>query len=233
MRVLYNSNAGSAAQADVDALGAVPGVELVDCQDPNDTIDAAADAAHSGIDLVVAAGGDGTVHLVANGLMRAGPTADTRPALGVLPLGTGNDLARTLGLPLKASPIEALDALRRAERHCLDLIRVSHDGDDEHTDYAVNVCAGGFSGTVDEILTSEMKQTWGPLAYLVGAVKAMPDLRHGGSRNGASSHFSKGEGARGDAIPTPAEMLAILDEHVIGQHVIGHHASRAAAHHHG
>jgi len=49
-------------------------------------------------------------------------------------------------------------------------------------------------------------------------VKAMPDLRHGGSRNGASSHFSKGEGARGDAIPTPAEMLAILDEHVIGQH---------------
>lgn len=176
MRVLYNSNAGSAAEADVDALRAVPGVELVDCQDPDDTIAAAADAAHSGVDLVVAAGGDGTVHLVANGLMKAGPSADTRPALGVLPLGTGNDFARTLGLSLKTPPIEALDALRRAERPCLDLIRVSHEGDGEHTDYAINVCAGGFSGAVDEVLTSEMKETWGPLAYLVGAVKAMPDL---------------------------------------------------------
>ncbi|WP_179299443.1 diacylglycerol/lipid kinase family protein [Rubrivirga marina] len=176
MLVLYNSNAGSAAEADIEALRSVPGVDLVDCEDPDDTIDAAAEAAHSGIDLVVAAGGDGTVHLVANGLMRAGPTADTRPALGVLPLGTGNDLARTLALPLKVSPIEALDALRHAERRCLDLIRVSHDGDDDHTDYAINVCAGGFSGAVDEVLTSELKATWGPLAYLVGAVKAMPDL---------------------------------------------------------
>ena len=176
MRVLYNSNAGSADSSAVDALRAIPGVELVDCQDPEDTIAAAADASHSGADLVVAAGGDGTVHLAANGLMRAGPTADTRPALGVLPLGTGNDLARTLALPLGASPVEALDALRRAERRCLDVIRVSHEDDDDHTDFAINVCAGGFSGAVDEVLTSELKEAWGPLAYLVGAVKAIPDL---------------------------------------------------------
>lgn len=176
MLVLYNSNAGSAAEADVDALRTIPGIDLVACEDPDDTIGVAAEAAHAGVDLVVAAGGDGTVHLVANGLMRAGTTADTRPALGVLPLGTGNDLARTLALPLKATPIEATDALRRAERRCLDVIRVSHEGDDDHTDYAINVCAGGFSGAVDEVLTPELKETWGPLAYLVGAVKAMPDL---------------------------------------------------------
>ena len=176
MRVLYNSNAGSAAACDIDALRTVPGVELVDCQDPDDTIAAAQEAALSGADLVVAAGGDGTVHLAANGLMRAGETAATRPALGILPLGTGNDLARTLGIPLRATPIEALDALRRADRRALDVIRVSHEGDEGKTQFAVNACAGGFSGTVDEVLTPELKKTWGPLAYLVGAVKAIPRL---------------------------------------------------------
>lgn len=177
MRVLYNSKAGSAEGADVDALRTVPGVDLVDCDDPEATMRAAAEAALEGHDLVVAAGGDGTVHLVANGLMQAGSTAATRPALGILPLGTGNDLARTLAVPIGAHPFEALDALRRAERRAIDVIRVSHDGDDgEVTQYAINVCAGGFSGAVDEILTSEMKANWGPLAYLVGAMQALPDL---------------------------------------------------------
>ena len=176
MLVLYNSNAGSAAEADLDALRAVPGVDLIDCQDPNDTIAAAADAGHAGEDRVVAAGGDGTVHLVANGLMQAGTSAETRPALGVLPLGTGNDFARTLGLDLDAPPLEAVDYLRRGTPRKMDIIRVSHTDQHDATQYAINVCAGGFSGTVDEILTSEMKATWGPLAYLVGAVKALPDL---------------------------------------------------------
>ncbi len=176
MRVLYNSSAGSADQSDVEALRTIPGVEFVDCDAPEDTIEAAADAAHAGIDLVVAAGGDGTVHLVANGLMRAGTTAETRPALGVLPVGTGNDFARTLGLDRSLHPIEAADAIRRAERRTLDVIRVSHDDDHGQTGYAINVCAGGFSGTVDEAMTSELKATWGPLAYLVGAVKALPSL---------------------------------------------------------
>ena len=176
MRVLYNSHAGSAPEADVDALRTLPGVELVACEDPQDTIDAAADAAHAGEACVVAAGGDGTVHLVANGLMRAGTTAATRPALGVYPLGTGNDFARTLGLPLDAPPIEALDHLRRGAPRPMDLIRVTHPGSGGETDYAINVCAGGFSGAVDEALTDDLKSTWGPLAYLVGAVKALPDL---------------------------------------------------------
>ena len=176
MLVLYNSKAGSAPDADVDALRAYPGVELVACEDPGDTIRAAADAGRTGHDVVVAAGGDGTVHLVANGLMEAGDTADDRPALGVLPLGTGNDFARTLGLPLKHPPGRAVEALRHAECRTMDLIRVSHPDGEGQTQYAVNVCAGGFSGAVDEELTDELKATWGPLAYLVGAVKALPAL---------------------------------------------------------
>jgi YegS/Rv2252/BmrU family lipid kinase len=52
-------------------------------------------------DLVVAAGGDGTVHEVLNGLMSIEP--DRRPALGVLPTGSGNDTRRTLGIPVDLS----------------------------------------------------------------------------------------------------------------------------------
>lgn len=182
MHVLYNGNAGSAPDADIEALRALPGVDLVMCEDPDETVRAATEACRAGADLVVAAGGDGTVHLVANGLMAAGSTAQTRPALGVLPLGTGNDLARTLGVPIGLHPIEAIDALRRADRRVIDLIRVTHDDDSQDTDYAVNVCAGGFSGTVDEVLTDDLKSTWGPLAYLVGAVQAMPDLTNYNTR---------------------------------------------------
>lgn len=176
MRVLYNSNAGSAAAADLDALRMLPGIELIDCAAPADTIAAAAEAARAGDERVVAAGGDGTVHLVANGLMEGGTSADTRPALGVLPLGTGNDFARTLGLELGLPPFETIDVIRRGPLRTVDLIRVSHPDQAGATQYAINVCAGGFSGTVDEVLTSELKATWGPLAYLVGAVKALPDL---------------------------------------------------------
>ena len=176
MHVLFNGSAGGAADADIDVLRVLPGVDLVVCQDPEGTVEAAADAAHAGAERVVAAGGDGTVHLVANGLMRAGTTAETRPILGVLPLGTGNDLARTLALEIGLPPIAAVDAIRRSEVRTLDLIRVSHEDDAAATDYAVNVCAGGFSGAVDEAMTAELKATWGPLAYLVGAVKALPGI---------------------------------------------------------
>jgi YegS/Rv2252/BmrU family lipid kinase len=54
-------------------------------------------SAATGYDLVIAAGGDGTVHEVLNGIMRHDP--DVRPAIGVLPTGSGNDTCRTLGVP--------------------------------------------------------------------------------------------------------------------------------------
>ncbi|HEY5517394.1 MAG TPA: diacylglycerol kinase family protein [Coriobacteriia bacterium] len=57
-------------------------------------------------DVVVASGGDGTVHEVLNGLMRI--DADRRPALAVLPTGSGNDTCRTLGVPLDLTAAAAL-----------------------------------------------------------------------------------------------------------------------------
>lgn len=117
-------------------------------------------------ELIVAAGGDGTLNEIVNGI------AESKTArIAVLPLGTGNDFARVLGLPNDLD--EALEIARGQHTRDVDLVRVTSDG----VRYFVNVSAGGFSGVVDEKLTPEMKQAWGPLAYLRTAAAALPELR--------------------------------------------------------
>jgi diacylglycerol kinase (ATP) len=132
-----------------------------------DAVRFARTAVRKGCDMIVAAGGDGTLNEVVNGI---GANA-SRVRLGLIPLGTGNDLARTLGLPTDLD--EAIALLAAGHTRAIDLVRVTSD----RVRYFVNVSAGGFSGLVDEKLTPKMKKTWGPLAYLRSAVAALPQLR--------------------------------------------------------
>ena len=121
----------------------------------------------SDFDLIVSAGGDGTLNEVVNGIALGGCKA----ALGVLPLGTGNDFARTLGV---SNDLDAgINQIASGETRCIDLVRVTSD----QVRYFANVSSGGFSGVVDEKLTPEMKRTWGPLAYLRSAAAAFKELR--------------------------------------------------------
>ena len=136
---------------------------------PGEATDVAEAAAREGFDPVVAVGGDGTVNEVVNGLMRL--DAPARPRFAILPFGTGNDLARTLALP--PDPRDALALLLGGRTVPLDVFRVASAGT---TRYGVNVAAGGFAGAVGEAMTPELKGRWGPLAYLIGAVQALPAL---------------------------------------------------------
>jgi diacylglycerol kinase (ATP) len=124
-------------------------------------------ALRRGCEMIVAAGGDGTLNEVVNGIATNG----SKVRLGLIPLGTGNDFARTLGLPHNLD--EAIAVLAAGHTRAIDLVRVKSD----KVRYFVNVSAGGFSGLVDEKLTPEMKRTWGPLAYLRSAAAALPELR--------------------------------------------------------
>ena len=117
-------------------------------------------------DDIVVAGGDGTLNGVVNGLA----TDAKNVCIGIVPLGTGNDFARTLGLP--SSIEDNIDILRSAQTKRIDLVRVKS----RRARYFVNVSAGGFSGMVGEKMTPKIKRTWGPLAYIRGAAAALPKL---------------------------------------------------------
>jgi diacylglycerol kinase (ATP) len=123
-------------------------------------------AIRSQCDYIVAAGGDGTLNEVVNGIARRAKDI----CVGVVPVGTGNDFARALGLPPAVE--DNIDMLLSQKTRSIDLVRVKSD----RTRFFVNVSAGGFSGLVDEKLTPEIKHTWGPLAYVRGAAAALPKL---------------------------------------------------------
>jgi diacylglycerol kinase (ATP) len=167
--VILNANAGSAPSAtDLKAeLARRPDVCVYEPTSADEVRACVAGALKDGCDTVVAAGGDGTIHQVVNALA---PDFG-RARLAVLPLGTGNDLARTLAVP--ADPAAALAVLDGGAERRLDLIRVEAGA---RSLYCVNAAAGGFSGQMEELLTDEVKALWGPLAYLRGAANVLPNL---------------------------------------------------------
>jgi len=168
MKLCFIANPASGSAAQLEAIKPMlQDHPLWLTQQPGDAVRLAARAAQEGYEAVVAVGGDGTVNEVANGLI----TSATNAALGIVPLGTGNDLARTLGL--SNDPVQALTQLQTGRRAPLDAIAVWHAG---NLAYAVNVASGGIAGIVAEQLTSELKQAWGPLAYLLGTLKVLPDI---------------------------------------------------------
>lgn len=130
--------------------------------DAGDAELAAARAANEGCDALYVAGGDGTLNAALRGLTSRG-AAGTMP-VGVIPLGTGNDFAKALGLGEEPEP--ALDALLEARVIHVDL------GTLNDRPFA-NTSAGGFIADVSESVTETLKNTAGKLAYLVGGARAL------------------------------------------------------------
>jgi diacylglycerol kinase (ATP) len=126
------------------------------------------EAVSAGAEQVVAAGGDGTISTVVNALQ----SHDVEVQLALLPMGTGNDLARTLAIPREID--EALQVLEAGRTARIDLFHLEAA---DVSRYGINASAGGFSGQVDEAMTGEVKAAWGPLAFLVGAAQVLPDLQ--------------------------------------------------------
>ncbi|HEX6588578.1 MAG TPA: YegS/Rv2252/BmrU family lipid kinase [Longimicrobiales bacterium] len=124
----------------------------------------AAELATSGADLVVAAGGDGTLNAVVNGLA----SGARRPPLGVVPLGTANDFASGLGIP--ADVAGALDVVLNGRELSVDAPLVNDR-------YFINVSTGGFGAEATEHAPAESKRMLGAWAYLVTGARQFVDLR--------------------------------------------------------
>jgi diacylglycerol kinase (ATP) len=100
---------------------------VLETREPGHAERLAAAATDLGHDRVIAVGGDGTIQEVLNGLMAAGVGPDGGPpVLGIVPGGSGNDLARSLGLPTGA--LEALAVALGERTQPLDLGRATNDG---------------------------------------------------------------------------------------------------------
>jgi diacylglycerol kinase (ATP) len=129
-------------------------------------------AREEGRPRLLVGGGDGTVHAAVNGLLEgldpnALPPAESLPTLFVLPLGTGNDLVRSLGFPM--DPWKAMDALNMALTRPMDLIRVDAPCDE----WCVNAVAGGFAVREEATPGAEAKAALGILAYLRRGLDAL------------------------------------------------------------
>ncbi len=120
-----------------------------------------------GKDLVVVAGGDGTLNCAVNALHDLFDDV----ALAIVPLGTGNDFARTLELP--DDPVAAARAVAAGEEAQFDLGRASTESVER---FFVNACMGGFPVAVNKAIDEDSKKRLGPLAFWVGGVKAALDL---------------------------------------------------------
>ncbi len=126
---------------------------------------ALAEQLSSGARRVLAVGGDGTAHLVANVLLATGHAG--RVAFGLVPAGTGSDLARGLGLPRR--PLAALRRVLTAEPRQIDALEIKVEGGERR--FAVNIISAGMSGAVVPAVNARPKK--GQLTYLSLTLSAL------------------------------------------------------------
>jgi diacylglycerol kinase (ATP) len=170
--VILNPAAGAATEIELRSIVG-DGAEIWTTRQPRDGIALARRAVTEGFATVIAAGGDGTLNEVVNGLMPAPdrPDAVATVVCGVLPLGTGNDFARTIGMPLE--PRAAWGAIQERLTRRVDVAALERDRCER---WFINMSVGGSIDQIHDRLTDEMKKRWGPFAYLLAGAEALTAL---------------------------------------------------------
>ncbi len=161
--LLVNGKARSGG-TDLDAIRTIlreGGLDLIEPESNRDCHETITRHASS-VDLVVLGGGDGTMNAAAPALVETGLP------FGILPLGTANDLARSLGLPLEAEA--AARVIPDAPEKAIDLGWVNGH-------YYFNVASIGFSADLAGELTAEAKKKWGTVGYAIAAFRLLRRAR--------------------------------------------------------
>lgn len=125
------------------------------------------EAIRLGAETVVAGGGDGTINEIATAL--AAVKAEQRPVLGILPLGTANDFATSVGIPAEMEP--ALRLAVQGKAHIIDLARVNKDR------YFINMATGGFGTRITTETPEKLKSALGGVSYFIHGLMRMDTLK--------------------------------------------------------
>jgi len=135
-----------------------------------------AEAIREGFDTIIAAGGDGTVNEVLNGIASV-PDGFAKARLGVVPLGTVNVFAKELGLPAKLA--KAWDIIRRGRERRIDVPYFDHHSSSNGSNGAtaerrcfVQLAGAGLDARAIELVSWKLKKAAGPLAYIVAGFRA-------------------------------------------------------------
>lgn len=135
----------------------------------------AAVAVRDGCDAIVAAGGDGTVNEVLNGIGDA-PDGFARVWMGVLPLGTANVFAKELSLPMNLK--KAWEIILRGRTRTVDLAQAKFEADDKaRTRYFAQMAGAGLDARAIELVDWGQKKKLGRFAYVVASFKALREPR--------------------------------------------------------
>lgn len=126
----------------------------------------AARATEAGFDLIVAAGGDGTINEIVSGMS----PFDKRPKLAIIPTGTTNDFARALKIP-RNKPLAAVEMIGKNQTLNIDVGQVND------AEYFINIAAGGSLTELTYSVPSRLKTAFGYLAYLAKGVDLLPQIR--------------------------------------------------------
>jgi diacylglycerol kinase (ATP) len=159
--LLVNHHSRQGSKSLAEAIGYLEklGFELIEesCEQPHHM----AEVIHqykNKVDLVIVGGGDGTLNAAVDALV------ETQSRLGILPLGTANDLARTLGIPNSLSEACKIIAAGNTRRIDLGWVNEKH---------FFNVASLGLSVKITQNLTTQAKRRWGVFAYAVAALKVI------------------------------------------------------------
>lgn len=144
---------------EVKAILTQSGIELLEAStSENESLSDLISRRADKVDMAILGGGDGTLNAAASGLVYTGLP------MGVLPLGTANDFARTIGLPLE--PVEAAKVIAKGKKQIIDVGEVNG-----HLFF--NVASIGFSADLAGELTEEAKKRWGTLGYGILAARML------------------------------------------------------------
>ena len=142
-----------------------PSVTVAPTQRAGEAKQLAARAVAEGCRVIVAAGGDGTINEVINGIGTSGA------ALGVLPLGTVNVFAQELGIPRRVEAAWAV--IENGRSHMIDLARAESNG---ATRYFVQLAGVGFDAQAVRAASWELKKKVGPLSYVWAGLKTLSGM---------------------------------------------------------
>ena len=151
----------------LDEIGSQSTLKLTSA--PGDARRLAAEAVTEGFDTVVAAGGDGTLNEVLNGMGDV-PDGFERARLGVLPLGTVNVFARELQIPSRLAL--AWTTIQEGRETRIDLPRVEYGSNPQHR-YFAQLAGAGLDARAVELVQWELKKRIGPLAYVLAGFQAL------------------------------------------------------------